>query len=275
MRMTAIAAIAAALLVGTSACTQQAAEQQATEGQATADGLAGTWKADLATSEFEDQPDVYLIKDGKYDCSSCSPPLSVAADGKFHPVPDRPYYDSLAVTIVDDRTVKFERKKGDRDAGSSTWQLSPDGNTLNAEFVDKSTDKAVSGKGTSTRVAATPAGAHAVSGSWKANRLDNLSDEGLTFSYEVEGDTIKSQAGDGTTYEAKVGGPDATVQGDPSGLTVSIARPSPNVLIETFKREGKIVGVSTITVGADGKLTGVYENKVQGSTTRYTAMKQS
>jgi hypothetical protein len=262
MKRTIVAALAAASLFALSACEQQAANEgpAATEAAA-ATGIAGTWKADLASAEFQDEPDVYLLKDGQYNCSTCNPPLTTAADGKFHPVADRPYYDSMAVTVVDDRTVKFERKKGDRDVGSSTWTLSPDGKTLNVEFVDKSAATPVTGKGSSTRVAAAPAGAHPVSGTWKANTLSSLSDEGLTFSYAIEGDTIKNTA--------------APVQGDASGLTVAVTKPSDNTYVETYKRGGKVVGTATITVGADGKLTGVYENKIQNSTTRYTASKQS
>ena len=102
----------------------------------------------------------------------------------------------------------------------------------------------------------------------------SVSEEGLTFSYDLEGDTLRNRAGDGTSYEAKIGGPDVPIQGDASGLVVAVTRPSDNTFVETLKRGGKIVGVSTVTIGADGRLAGVYENKLQGSTTRYTATKQ-
>lgn len=275
MNRTIAAALGAVSLLALSACNQEAGTAPDATETAAAATLAGTWKADLASSQFEDAPDVYLLKDGQYACNSCNPPLTVAADGKFHPVADRPYYDSMSVTVVDERTVKFARKKGDTDIGNSTWQLSEDGNTLNVEFVDKTTNPAVNGKGTSTRVAAAPAGAHAVSGSWKANRLDSISDEALTVTFEVDGDTIKSRGGDGTSYEARVGGPDVPVQGDPSGLVVAVTNPSSNSWVETYKRDGKVVGIATLTLGADGKLSGVYENKISGSTNRWTATKQS
>ena len=274
MKRTIFAALAATSLFALAACNPQAQETADTQ-TAAAEAIEGTWKADLASTQFEDEPDVYLLKDGQYVCSTCNPPLTAAADGKFHPVADRPYYDSMAITVVDDRTVKFERKKGDRDVGSSTWQLSADGNTLTVDFVDKTAAAPVTGKGTSTRVAAAPAGAHPVSGTWKANRLASLSDEGLTFSYDLEGDTIRNNSGDGTSYEAKIGGPEVQVQGDSSGLVVAVTRPSDNSLVETYKRAGKVVGIATLTIGADGKLSAVYENKMQNSTIRYTAAKQS
>ena len=276
MKRTIVTALAAASLLALSACSPQAQEDASQETPAAAaDAFEGNWKADLASAEFEDQPDVYLLKDGQYNCSSCNPPLTVAADGEFHAVADRPYFDSMKVTVADDQTVKFERRKGDREVGTSTWQVSPDGKTLNAEFVDKTAATPVTGKGTSTRVAAAPAGAHAVSGSWKANRLDTLSEEALTSSFDIEGDTIRYKSGEGLSYEAKVGGPDVPVQGDPSGLVVAVTQPSSNTIVETYKRDGKVVGVATLTIGTDGRMSGVYENKMAGSTTRWTASKQS
>ena len=275
MKGTIVTALAAVSLFALSACDRQAPDEGPAATETAATGLEGTWKADLASSQFEDQPDVYLLKDGQYNCSTCNPPLTAVADGKFHPVADRPYYDSLAITVVDDRTVKFDRKKGDKDVGSSTWTLAPDGKTLNFDFVDKTAATPVTGKGSATRVAAAPAGAHPVSGTWKQNKLESLSDEGLTFTYDIEGDTIKNTNGDGTSYEAKIGGPDAPVQGDASGLTVAVTRPSDNTYVETYKRGGKVVGITTMTIGADGKLSAVSENKVQNSTNRYTAAKQS
>lgn len=275
MKRTIVTALAAASLLALSACGQPAQESASQETTAAGvDAFEGNWKADLASSQYEDEPDVYLLSDGQYNCSSCNPPLTIAADGKFHAVADRPYFDSMAVTVVDDRTVKFERRKGDREVGSSTVQISPDGKTLNSEFVDKTTATPVTGKGTSTRVAAAPAGAHAVSGSWKANRLDTLSEEALAYSYDVEGDTVRYKSGEGLGYEATVGGPEVPVQGDPSGLVVAVTQPSANTIVETYKRDGKVVGVATLTIGADG-MSGVYENKVGGSTTRWTASKQS
>ncbi|HEU4650284.1 MAG TPA: hypothetical protein VFS49_02615 [Croceibacterium sp.] len=275
MKRTIGTALAAASLLTLAACSQPAQEAPTEEAEAaSAEGIEGKWKSDIASTQIERKPDVFLIKDGQYVCSSCNPPLTTPADGKFHAVADRPYYDSMAVTVVDDRTVKFERRKGDRDVGNSTWQVSADGNTLNVDFVDKTAATPVTGKATSTRVAAAPAGAHAASGTWKANPVSSMSDEGLTFSYDVDGDTIRNTAGDGTGYEAKIGGPDVPIQGDISGLVVAVTRPSENTFVETYKRDGKVVGVATMTIGADGKLSGVYENKMQGSTMRYTATKQ-
>ncbi len=55
---------------------------------------------------------------------------------------------------------------------------------------------------------------------------------------------------------------------------MAVERVAPNSIRETYKRGGKTVSVSTYTPTADGKLSAVSEDKVQKSTTRYTAIKQ-
>ena len=261
-----LAALAAAAMT-MSACNREAAAS---------DPIAGTWKVDLASAQTEDEPNVYLLKDGTYSCSTCVPPLEVKADGQFHPVADRPYYDNISVTEVDPRTVKFVRRKGDKMTSETTLTVSEDGNTLNFAFTEATIEGGppVTGQGADTRVGPPPAGAHAISGSWKPGKLSTLSEEAMTFTMRVDGNTIhmNSQAGD--SYVATVGGPEAPVKGDIGGTTVTVERPSPNVVKETFRRKGEVVSVSTLTVGEDGTLSGVSENKRSGAVTRWTAAKQ-
>ena len=58
-----------------------------------APSLEGTWKTDLKTAKFGGKPELIMLKDGVYECGSCTPPNTYPADGKPHPVTD-PYYDS-------------------------------------------------------------------------------------------------------------------------------------------------------------------------------------
>lgn len=270
--------LASALLLTTAACNSETATpvNEATATEAAADTIDGTWKADLASAQIEEQPSVYLLKDGSYSCSTCVPPLTVAADGAFHPVADRPYYDSMSVKVVDDKTVTTMRKKGDRVVDEATMTLSADGNSLGISFTNSGTPGAppVTGKVTETRVAPAPPGSHGVSGSWKTAKYDAVSDEGLTFSFRTDGDTLNMSSPSGQSYSATFGGPDAPIKGDTAGTVVSVERLAANSIRETSKRDGKPVSVTTFTVGDDGKLSGVSENLVQKSTFRYTATRQ-
>ena len=124
MRLLTCTAIAAALVMSTAACTQQESatgnEAASTEAAGDLTALNGTWKTDKASVKFEGKPDDILLQDGTYKCSTCIPPLTVAADGQFHDVAGRAYSDSMSVKAVDDKTVEMKSRKGGRDTFLAT-----------------------------------------------------------------------------------------------------------------------------------------------------------
>jgi len=277
MKRTMIAALAACSILALAGCKQAATGGNSDQNAAAAGGvgaLAGTWKADLSTVQIDSKPDTFLLKDGKFTCSTCTPPLEVAADGAMHPMTGRPYADAVSVKVVDDHTVARAAQKGGKETGSSTMKVSPDGNTLTVNWKDSSTPNVppVTGEFTETRVAAAPAGAHAVSGSWKANKISSVSDDALTETYTVDGDTVTMKSA-GQSYTAKLGGPEVPMQGDIGGTTVNVSKVGDNGIRETFHRDGKVVSETTSTLGGDGKLGVVVEDKRSGSTTKYSANK--
>lgn len=280
MKMFASTAIAAALVLALPACKQQpqatGADNTAATTEAAGDlsALNGTWKADLASLKFEQKPDEFLLKDGSYSCSTCIPPLSLAADGQFHAVKDRPYYDSMSIKAVDDKTVEIHRKKGDKEVSSVTMQVSADGNQLTNKFTDGTVTPPVQGTGTEKRVGPAPEGAHAISGQWMPDRISDYSQEALNLTYRVEGNkvTFSSQ---GQSYTAELGGPAVPVQGDIGGTMAAVAREG-NGIRETLTRGGKEVGVNTIVPSADGNsisFTGT--DPRDGSKVTFTANKAS
>lgn len=275
MYKTTIAALAAASLFALTACNQQpAAGNNTTSTAAAADAINGTWKADLASVQIDQKPDELLLKDGKFDCPTCTPPLTVAADGAFHAVTGRPYADEISVKVDDDHNVTRTSKKGGKVTGDNKYSVSADGNTLTVSFTDSSTPdaKPVTGNYTESRVAAAPAGAHAISGSWKPEKYNSVTEEGLTTTYQLAGDTLNMSSPAGQSYSAKIGGPEVPIKGDIGGTTVTVEKIDGGIR-ETYHRDGKVTGVATSTVGADGKLSVTYEDKLAGSTTKYTASK--
>jgi hypothetical protein len=79
----------------------------------------GTWKADVKTAQFPKKPDVYLLQDGMYHCKSCVPMIDVKADGQDQKVLGHPYYDTMSVKVVDDRTIETTTKKDGKLNGNS------------------------------------------------------------------------------------------------------------------------------------------------------------
>ena len=265
MKKSIIAVIGAASLLMIPACAEKV--------EAAADPFAGTWKTDIASVQIDEKPKEYLLKDGVYKCTSCVPALSVKADGQFHAVAGRKAFDAMSVKAVDNRTVSFIHRLRDRVVGNTTMKVSPDGNMLMMSVTETTDASAQPATGVESRVAAAPAGAHAVSGSWKTAVNPNMPDEALTFSFRVEGDMVQLTA-PGQSYSAKVDGTEVAVEGDANGTLVSVERPAPNALRETSRRGGKVVRVTTMAIGPDGTMIGASEDKLMGSTTKYSARKK-
>ena len=86
MKSTITAALAAVSILALGRCKPAAnsADNGATAGNASAatGAIDGTWKADLSSVQIDAKPDVLLLKDGTFSCSTCTPPLTLPADGR-------------------------------------------------------------------------------------------------------------------------------------------------------------------------------------------------
>ncbi|HEY2352805.1 MAG TPA: hypothetical protein VGH83_09845 [Candidatus Acidoferrum sp.] len=241
------------------------------------DAFDGTWKVDMSKAQMPKKPDVYVLQGGMYHCKTCVPPVDVKADGQDQAVSGHPYYDTKAVKVVDDRTIEETDKKDGKVVTTSKMIVSADGKTAVFEFEDSSASNSqpVTGKGEMTRVAKGPAGSHAISGSWRATKFDSLSDNGTTFTYKVEGDTLSMTTPTGQSYSAKLDGTDSPYKGDPGTTSVSVKRLGKNSIEEIDKRDGKVLSVSKATVAADGKTMNVaWSDKLHGTSGSVVAIKQ-
>lgn len=238
----------------------------------------GTWKIDVNKANFSDKPEVFVLAGGMYECKTCTPAYKVKADGTDQPISDDPYRDTVTVTVVNDHTVKEIDKKDGRIVGTSTVTVSADGEILTAAFSDSSNTNGgppVTGEGTETRVAPGPPGSHAISGSWKMNKVENLSDNAIVWTYSVSGNQITMTSKTGQTYTAKLDGTDAPMVGDPGTTSVSVRMLGKNTLVETDKRGSKVISVWSMTVGADGTTAkGINEDKLSNRTSEFVVMKQ-
>lgn len=241
------------------------------------DVFDGTWKIDLSKAKMPQKPDVLLLQNGMYECKTCVPPISIKADGTDQKVTGHPYFDMMAVKIVDDHTVQETHKKDGKIVATSQTVVAPDGKTAAFEFSDSSNTNAdpVTGKGTMSRVAKGPAGAHALSGSWRTTSYGDVSDNGLTFTYKVDGDNLSMTSPTGQSYSVKMDGTDAPFMGDPGTTSVSVKKLGKNIVQETDKRDGKVISISKMTVAADGKTMKIaVSDKAHGTTMSFMANKQ-
>jgi len=234
----------------------------------------GTWKIDLNNAQLSQKPEQFQLKDGQYTCSTCVPKESVKADGTDQKVPGAKAFDTLAVKQVDDKTVQFTRKKDGNTVEESTDSVSADGKTMTFKFKGYPPQgEPVTGSGTTTRVGAAPAGAHAISGSWKLNKVDSVSDNGLTFTYKSSADGLSMTSPTGESYDAKFDGKDSPVKNSRTNSMVSLTKTGDNHIVESFKEDGKVVYTNDMTV--DGKTMKIVSKDMRrGTTDNFTAEKQ-
>jgi hypothetical protein len=227
--------------------------------------FTGTWKVDF-NSAMPKKINVWVLQHGSYKCTSCSPFVDVRADGNDQPVKGQPY-DTISIRIVDPRTVEEIEKKNGQVVSDEKFTVSQDGKTVTDEFGNW--------KLIMSRVEKAPSGAHELSGSWQPMKMESISDKELLVTYKLEGDTLSMSRPSGQSYKAKLNGTVAPYKGDPDINGVALKRIDKNKIEETTKLNGKVVSVTRMAVGSDGKsMTVSVQDAQDGSTNQFTMLKQ-
>ncbi len=236
----------------------------------------GTWKVDVKSAQLSTKPDVFAIKDGVFSCASCAPAYKVAADGAPHAVAGHDYWDATSVTVVDPMTIRRALMKNGKSTGEGTETLSADGKTLVTVYRSDNNAKGMMLETTSKamRVGPAPAGAHAISGSWRATNDVQVADENLTATLSVKGQMLTLSFPTGESYTARFGGPAVAMMGDKAGTMVSVKRAGPNGFVETDMRGGKTVGNNTYTVASPTIMHVKAFDARRNTTDNYTMTKQ-
>jgi len=236
----------------------------------------GTWKVDMSKSKLPKKPDVYVLQNGTYECKSCVPPVNIKADGQFQPITGDPYRDALMVKVVDDKHVEFASQKEGKQVATTTRTVSDDDKTMTVQwsYSGNPAGGPVSGTDHMKRVAKGPAGANAISGSWRDEKSDVATPDAITFTFKSAGDSLGYSTPTGQSYDAKIDGTEAPYKGDPGTTSVSLKRIGDSIE-ETDKRDGKVISVSKMTVAKDGKNMVIdVDDKLNGTTATYVAVKQ-
>jgi hypothetical protein len=201
------------------------------------------------TLRFSGAPEEYVLDKGMYHCTTCVPAVDVKTDGTDQKVTGHPYFDSIAVRILDGSSVRFTMKKGGKTTFECTETVSSDRKTMIEEFTNTSEAETVTGKAGFKRVGAGPTGAHALSGKWSMQTVSQ-------------------------SYEAKFDGKDYPVSGA-AHATVSLRLINDSTMEETDKLDGKVMTVARMTVSMDGKsMTVESSDKQRGGMMTYTAVKR-
>jgi hypothetical protein len=225
----------------------------------------GTWKVEETKWQLDHSPILVEIKDGIFQCLTCTPAINIRADGTDQRVADDPAADTDAVTVVNANTVELVEKKDGEVTYHWISTLSDDGNTM-----ERKVERSFSGSNstytvTLSRNAGAPAGAHALSGSWLPETIKTS--DPLTRTFVSINGGLRYTGSDGEAYDASFNGKDYPVHGRGTKIaTVSLKKIDAHTLEETYKRsDGKVVWVSRLSVSPDGKtLTQVSQDKLAG-----------
>jgi hypothetical protein len=213
----------------------------------------GTWVQDLGSWQFSKKPHTYVLDKGMYSCSTCVPKIGVKADGQDQSVSGSKYFNTVAVRVVDSNTMEEVDKKDGKTMYKDTETVSDDGKKLTHKWEDDSEQKPVTGEMIFSRISKGPAGSHAISGSWLAEKAENVSSNGTRFTFQSTADGLKFSDNNGVTWDAKFDGKYYPEQGDPGNSTMSLKKVSAHSLDYTEQRDGKIVTTGHVTISADGK----------------------
>jgi hypothetical protein len=234
----------------------------------------GTWemKMDTLQLQFSGQAEDYLFSDGMYHCKSCIPKVDVKTDGVDYKVAGYSY-DTLAVRLLDDYTIKFTMKKAGKPFFECVETVSRDGQRMTEDFTNTTEAETITGKAGFTRVGNGPAGSHALSGQWRMDTVKNATRAGTLQIFQSAAGAMRISDGS-VSYEVRLDGADYPQSGDVHS-TRSMKLIDEYTLEETDKTNGKVSGGARWTISKDGKSMRVeFSNTDRGQTMRYTAEKQ-
>ena len=233
----------------------------------------GTWIIDTGKNEnlVSEKPRALSVADGMFREAD----RQLKADGSDQKVPATGYWDTVSVRIVDDRTVEIVSKKAGKPMFTETDTVSTDGNTLTQVMKDTTEAEAVTFESDFRRIAAAPAGAHAVSGSWQVFK-QSRSENSTVIKYKCTSQGFTAETPLGEKLEAKFDGKLYEMQDDPGHTMVSVKLLNPYTVEQTNVREGKVVFIVTLEVTTDGQtIHATSKSKDGGIVKTWTLHKQS
>lgn len=215
--------------------------------------FTGTWRPDPQVYGLTQKTDVIGLVNGHYECRSCSPPYKVRVDGHDHMVEGNPYYDTLSMRVVDDRTISKVAKKAGKVVLEAQVLVSADGATMTeVQTIFEMAPRPIEFTTHFARVSTGPRGSHAVSGEWRMTDGD-LSNHAEDTIFRVNQNLLSMSDRMGRSFSARLDGTDAPYHGSHEFTSVSLKVIDTNTIEESDKKDGKVVKISVWSVGSDGK----------------------
>ena len=235
----------------------------------------GTWMMRVETATLDKKPWVIQLAKGIWTSDLVAPPVKVRADGTDQPTPGHTGFDAVAVKVTGPSSVEVTTKKSGRVVFVRALSVAADGKSMLQKWRDPSGMQVATGETVYQRLSSGPAGSHAVSGSWQAVKMQNLSGNATTATYKATTGGMTLRFPTGQSYDAKFDGKEYPFVGDAVPGTVSLKRHGDRGFSETYKQSGKVVEIDTMTLSADGKTMKVqWQAPDTGRSGSYEVIKQ-
>jgi hypothetical protein len=241
----------------------------------------GTWRPDYGPPGPDEPATVYWVANGEFECRSSQPPLRVTADGEAHPVDGDPRFDSIAVSVVDDRTVRQVGRRRGVIVYESEFVIHADGNTLSETrtgammvagervLIPSAASGDASGPGPAlfrlefARTGSAEPGTHLLSGSWRMSGRDLVNhDEDTT--YRVVDGRLSMTDRIGRSFQAPLDGTVVPYLGDVVFTSVSVRQIDERTIEESNLSGDTVVQVARWTVDPDGQTMHVRFDDLHG-----------
>lgn len=224
----------------------------------------GSWTFSAQHIQLSKKPTVLVLNNGEFSCKSCQNSIAIKADGTEQKIKGDPNFDSATISVVDANTVTATYKLDGKPVDTVKMVVAADGKSLvRDDTVQYGADPTFYVE-RYTRVADAPAGAHAVSGSWRGSKMISASGPGVVVTYGMTDEGF-SMSSNGQSYSAKFDDKTYPVKGDPTKTMVNLKKVSDTEVIETDSQKGKVVEVEDMTVAADGKTIHVVDTQTHGN----------
>jgi len=231
----------------------------------------GTWQIDPGSLRPPEAPADFSLANGMFRCTGCLANVSVKADGRDHNIPDSAYWNTASVRSLDERTIEIRAKKDGKTYYTETETVSTDENELTQRTRDTTEAVAVTTEIHFHRVQKGPPGAHAVSGSWRAYKIEKSANS-LIIKYKCSAEGFSAETPLGEKYDAKFDGRFVLVADDPGQTMVAVKRVDERTVETTIKRGDQIAGSARLTVSPDGRTLNLVHHDANGKQTGSVVM---
>jgi hypothetical protein len=194
-----------------------------------------------------------LIERNTFRQTGCGDPLEVPTDGADQPINGQPLFDSMAVRLMDRGKVEVVQKMGGKLAWRGIYTVSKDQRHMTLVFEDDRVSNPVTGTIRYARVGEPLSGAHSLSGSWRAEKMLQLSPNALTLRIETVDQGLGLHWSDGRSVESNLDTKYYPLHGYLQGAGVSVLHDRPDTLALNRVQSSIPVEVSRIVLSEDAK----------------------